>query len=233
MNQATTLSERFKIRASAIGKIMTNSRKKDELSKTAQSYCLDWIKQQPEFYNRRKEFSSKYTDKGNQVEDDSLHFAADQLGYGMILKNDLHFSNDFMTGTPDAVTLEEVIDVKSSWDFSTFPTFATEIPNKDYYWQLMGYMALTSKRESKLIYCLMDTPIEIIHREIKSHCYKNGLDPEEELDIYEQFCNRMTYGDVDPKHRIKWFQVEYSQYEVELIEAKVTECRQFIFDTLK
>ena len=233
MNLATTLSERFKIRASAIGKIMTNSRKKDELSKTAQSYCIDWIKQQPEFYNRRKEFSSKYTDKGNQVEDEALQFAAEQLGYGMILKNVDSFSNDFMTGTPDAVLPEEIIDVKSSWDFSTFPTFATEIPTKDYYWQLLGYMALTGKRESKVIYCLMDTPIEIIHREIKSHCYKNGLDPEEELDIYEQFVNRMTYGDVDPKHRIKTFEVIYSQYEVELIQERVQECRQFIFDLLK
>ena len=35
----------FKIRCSAIGQIMTNSRKKGELSKTTQSYLDLWIKE--------------------------------------------------------------------------------------------------------------------------------------------------------------------------------------------
>ena len=34
---------KFKIRASAVGKIMTNAKKKGELSKTTLSYVDEWI----------------------------------------------------------------------------------------------------------------------------------------------------------------------------------------------
>ncbi len=45
---------------------------------------------------------------------------------------------------------------------STFPWFETEIPNKDYYFQLQGYLWLTNKTEAVLAYCLIDTPLEIV-----------------------------------------------------------------------
>ena len=61
----------MKIRCSSIGKIMTNSRSKTEtLSKTCRTYLQELAVE--EMYGKRKEFSSKYTDKGNQVEDDGI-----------------------------------------------------------------------------------------------------------------------------------------------------------------
>lgn len=209
----------FKIRCSAIGKIMTNSRSKTEiLSKTAKSFCDDWLKEQ--IYSRRKEFTNKYTDKGITVEDNSLDFIADYLGYGLLLKNEEFFSNDYLQGTPDAITKDLVIDVKNSWDCFTFPLFETEITNKDYWWQLQGYMALTGKPKAKLIYTLMDTPEHIIEKEDK---WNNPL----ELD-YDEFRQKFLYKSIDIKHRIKIFDIERDDEAIKQINERVLVCRDYI-----
>ena len=142
----------LKIRCSALGKIMTNSRSKSEvLSKTCKTYLQELAIE--EMYGIRKEFSSRYTDKGNLVEDESISLAQEVLDFGLMYKNEEHLNNDFLTGTPDVNTDTILLDVKSSYDATTFPFFAEDIPNKDYYYQLQGYMALCNKRKSVLAYC--------------------------------------------------------------------------------
>ena len=132
----------MKIRASQIGKIMTSPKTKGELlSKTAKTYIHELILR--EKYGINKEFSSRYTDKGNQVEDIAIAMANEVLDVGFIYKNDENFQNDWITGTPDVITDEVLLDVKCSWDATTFPFFETEIPTKDYFYQLQGYMWLT------------------------------------------------------------------------------------------
>ena len=57
----------MKIRCSSIGKIMTSSKTKGEaLSQTTKTFIQGLVLK--EKYGIRKEFSSKYTDKGNQCE---------------------------------------------------------------------------------------------------------------------------------------------------------------------
>jgi hypothetical protein len=126
----------FKIRSSAIGKIMAGQigltekqkvdfkilsekekltekqsitlealrHKKDnpELPEGAKTYCKIWLKEQ--ILNRGVDFGSKYTEKGNVMEDDSIDFIAKMLKYGMLLKNPVHFENEYITGTPDILT---------------------------------------------------------------------------------------------------------------------------------
>ena len=96
----------FKIRCSAIGKIMTNARSKTEtLSKTTKTYLEEWSKEQ--IYNRKKEVFSKYIDKGNAVEVESLNFIAKELNYNSLVKNDESFENGFLTGTPAFIIAKE------------------------------------------------------------------------------------------------------------------------------
>lgn len=216
----------FKIRCSAIGKIMGVR----GLGKTGQSFCEDWLKEQ--IYGRRKEFSSKHTQKGLDVEDAAIDFIAEHLEYGFLMKNEEYFNNDFLTGTPDVIIPEVVIDVKSSWDCFTFPYFAKDIPNKDYFYQLQGYMALTGRRKAKLIYCLMDTPENIIFNEAKSFCYKNGID-DLDTDTYKAIHDRMTYGGIPEHQKIKVFDIDYDQKVVDAIEARVSECRNYINELFK
>lgn len=215
----------FKIRCSAIGNIMTNPRSKTELlSETTKTYCKDWLKGQ--IYNRQKEFSNKFTEKGNIVEDASLDFIAKQLDLGMLIKNEQHFENEFMRGTPDAILPDYVIDVKNSWDCFTFPLFDNEIENNGYYYQLQGYMALTGLKKAKLIYCITDTPENLIERECKYWCLKNGY--EMDIDIYNQFYNKMTFGDIEDRFKIKIFDIEFDENIIKDIEKRVFDCQLYI-----
>jgi hypothetical protein len=215
----------FRIRCSAIGQIMTNPRSKTELlSETTKAYCKNWLIEQ--IYHRQKEFSSKYTEKGNIMEDTSLDFIAEMLDFGMIIKNELHFENDFMTGTPDVILPDLIIDVKNSWDCFTFPIFDTDIENNAYVYQLQGYMHLTGKKKAKLIYCITDTPEHLIERDCKYWCLKNGY--EMDIDIYNKFFEKMTFSDIENKFKIKTFDVDYDENIIDSIKHRVMLCRQYI-----
>ena len=56
------------------------------LPQGAKTYCKDWLKGQ--IFNRRPDFSNKYTDKGHIMEDNSIDFVSDFLEYGMVMKNE-------------------------------------------------------------------------------------------------------------------------------------------------
>jgi hypothetical protein len=58
-------------------------------------------------------------------------------------------------------------------------------PNKEYFFQLQGYMFLCDKQEALLCYCLTNTPHAIVEQEVKSAHYKLGL-MEESLDLRDQ-----------------------------------------------
>lgn len=198
---------RFKIRASASGKLMTKSRSKDgALSKTALSYVQDWYKEQ--IYGVKKNIDNKYLRKGISVEDNAIEYAASQLGWLFAEKNEEYFEDSHFCGTPDVILDDTIIDIKSSWDCFTFPLFEDEIPNKDYYYQLQTYMALTGLKKAQLVYVLMDTP-ESIERDA------------------------VSYEGVESKYRIKIFDVDYDEEVVESMRDKVQYVRDNVINTLE
>jgi hypothetical protein len=219
----------FKVRCSAIGKIMTSPRSKSEiLSQTAKTYVEEQVLLAK--YGIVKTFNSRYTDKGNLVEDESIKLASEVLELGFILKNDEHFSNEWVTGTPDVNTASLILDVKSSWDATTFPFFATEIPTKDYYYQLQGYMWLTGKQKSLLVYCLVNTPLDMVQDEIRrAHWNANLL--EESLDLIDEVQKRHNFDHIPDNRRVKVFEVERDDEVIEQIKERVELCREY-YETL-
>lgn len=219
----------FKVRCSALGKVMTSPRSKSEiLSQTAKTYVEEQVLLAK--YGIVKTFNSRYTDKGNLVEDESIKLASEVLELGFILKNDEHFSNDWVTGTPDVNTANYVLDVKSSWDATTFPFFATEIPTKDYYYQLQGYMWLTGKQKSLLVYCLVNTPLDMVQDEIRrAHWNANLL--EESLDLIDEVQKRHNFDHIPDNRRVKVFEVERDDDVIEQIKERVELCREY-YETL-
>ena len=195
-----------------------------ELPDGVKTYCKTWKKEQ--VYNRKSQFTSKYTDKGDIMEDNSIDFVAEYLGYGMLIKNEEHFENDIMTGTPDVILKDHLIDVKNSWDCFTFPLYETEVDNA-YYWQAQVYMELTGLDKYKLIYILMDTPLHLIEREAYFWGKNNGYEELDE-DIYNSFVDKMTYPDIDNKYKIKVFDIERNQEDIDNIDKRVHECRKYI-----
>ena len=198
------------------------ARNNPELPKGVKTFCQNWVKEQ--IYKRRKEFTSKYTDKGNFVEDWSIDWinAKRLTSY---VKNEKNYSNEWMTGTPDIVGKEVVIDVKNSYDFSTFPLFETEITNKDYYYQLMVYMELTGLEWSELVYTLNDLPHHLIEREARSVAWREGGAWE---DHFEGCRDHFTYGDIDDKYKAKYFLLQEDKIVIEQIRTRVELCRDYI-----
>ena len=213
-------ARKFKIRASAAGQIMGQR----GLGKTGENYVKDWLKEQ--IYGRRKEIKSKYLDKGNICEDNSLDFIADKLDYGVLVKNEQMFENEYFVGTPDVILNDHLIDVKNSWDAFTFPLFDDEI-NPAYYAQGQVYMALTGKEKYKLIYVLSDTPQNLIEREAYWYCKNNGYDDLDD-DVLADFTKKMTYDGIDDSLKIKVFEFEYDQAFINKLAERVDECREII-----
>jgi hypothetical protein len=215
----------MKIRCSAIGKIMTNAKTKGEaLSQTTKSYLQELAIS--EVYGIQKEFSSRYTDKGNEVEELSISLCNDVLETGFLYKNEEHFTNDWITGTPDVNTNEILLDVKSSWDATTFPFFDTELKNKDYFYQLQGYMWLTEKTESLLCYCLIDTPLQIVEDEIRREHWKASL-IEENSDLRAFVQSKHTFGHIPKEKRLKVFKIAKDNEVIEAIKTRIEECREY------
>lgn len=197
---------------------------KPELPEGAKTYCEQWVKEQ--IYSRKKEFSSKYTEKGLTVEDEAINLAADRFGWGMVSKNTKHYSNEFIEGTPDLVLADLVPDIKNSWDCFTFPLFETKI-NKDYWLQLQGYMRLTGKANAALIYCLMDAPETLVEAEARRMSFKAGFS-EVDADFYDEVKLSMTYSNQPVDLRIKRFDVERDDKTIQMIEDRVVMCREHI-----
>ena len=204
---------------------LIHKRDNPELPEGAKTHCKQWLKEQ--VYNRGKFFSNKYTDKGNVMEDDSIDFIARMLDYGMLLKNNREFENEYITGMPDIIIPDCVIDAKNSWSFDSFPILEDKPTTNDYYWQLQGYMDLLNQDNAKLCYVLSNTPDHLIEREARIFSIENGF---EELDavIYKEIYDRLNYDEIDDKLRIKTFEFKKDQGAINEIYKRVKLCRTYI-----
>ena len=221
----------MKIRCSALGRLMTAPRTKTEtLSKTAKSYIQELVLE--EKFGIKKEFSSRYTDKGLQCEDEAISLVNDVLGLGFIFKNEEHFNNEWITGTPDVNTNEILLDVKSSYDATTFPFFDTKLINKSYFYQMHGYMWLTGKEESLLCYCLIDTPLQIVEDEIRREHWKASL-IEEDLDLRAFVQAKHTFGHIPKEKRLKVFKIAKDEKVIEEIKTRIEQCREYYNDLIQ
>ncbi len=219
-----------KFRCSGLGNLMTDARSKTEtLSETTKSYLLDvWIKSK---YGRDKDISNKYMDKGLFCEEDSLDLVSKVLYNRPVFKNKARYENEFITGTPDLITGDHVLDIKTSWDIFTF--FNSDV-SKAYYWQLQGYMALTGKRSAVLAYCLVDAPDHMIENEKYNYAKKMGLidasiNPKY-IEKALQIEKNMTFKDIPEVERVRTFEIEYNESDVLKLYARIEQCRAYMND---
>ena len=194
--------EQFLCRASGAGSLMTEPKKKtDTLSKTTITFLNDWMKEQ--IYGYRKNISTKQMEKGIEYEDAAIEAVIDWCDLPFVVKNEQRFTDDFFTGEPDLITDDTVIDIKNSWDFSTFPLFEDEIPTDGYEYQVQVYMHLTGKKKASVIYVLLTTP--------------------------ESYNNiELTYDHVETKYRYKKFDFVYDPEIIAKLQQRILDCRTYI-----
>jgi len=224
----------FKIRSSATSKLMGVK----GLGQTGYTYLEAWLKDH--LYKRRTEIKSKYLDKGNISEEDGFTLMALQLDLGMVYKNQELFKNDFMIGTPDLIVNGVVYDNKCSWSLDTFPMFDKEIPNKDYYWQLQSYMELTGASKAVLAYTLIDADISLIEQAVKWETEPNKIYriicnmtyTKSTFESYiKEFCPTATssyFVEIPDHDRIRTFNIDKNQKDIDLIYDRVNESRTYI-----
>jgi len=212
-------------RCSSLGKLMTDPRTKSEtLSETAKSYIQDLFKERE--LGIYKEFSSRYTDKGLEMEDEAIQFASEVLNWDFVVKNEVRFNNEWLTGEPDINTDNLLADIKCSWSGSTFPLFDETLKNKDYYYQLQGYMMLTGHEISELVYCLMNTPHQIVEDEVRRQHWKLNL-IEEDLDVRQAVQEMHNFDQIPNNLRIKRFIVQKDEAAQEKIKERVEIAREY------
>lgn len=217
----------FKLRCSAIGQILPSKKARTRFTKTQ----TDWIKKRliEAKYNRIEEIKSEFLTKGIEVEEEGFTLACKVLKLGFVTKNKEQSENDYISGTPDLIMKDCVIDTKNSWNLFTFPFFEKEIPNIDYWWQLQGYMALTGLKKAKLVYCLVNTPEHLILREGYRLAIKRGVMLE---DVEEEVRSLHTFGDIPEIERVKVYDIDRNDEAINEIYSRVQEIREYI-DSLK
>lgn len=233
-------------RCSSLGHIMTEG-KGSGLSETTTKHLIDvYVSNR---YGRNDDIQGKYIEKGLAVEEDSITLYS-RLKKTFLIKNEKHFKNEWIKGTPDLfdkdpITLNffekdgsmvwdgkahelSVTDIKSSWDIYTFMRVLSKDVNKMYYWQLQGYMDLSGASSATLAYCLVDTPAPLIEDEKRRLMWKMGVATSENplyLEACDELEKAMTFGDIDMKERLIEFKIERNDADILRMHKRVEDCR--------
>ena len=156
----------IKFRCSSIGKLMANPtaaaiKAGEVLSVGAKTYIRELAQQ--EILGIDFEFSSKETQKGLEVEDQSIALLNRVRGLSLV-KNAERRTNDWITGECDLYDAERRRghDLKSSWSAKTFPGWLVDAIDSGYEWQMRGYMMLWDADQWEVNYALVDTPERLI-----------------------------------------------------------------------
>jgi hypothetical protein len=181
-----------------------DNKPKFDLSEGAKTYIRKLVKM--EVYDYTLHVENKQLTKGTICEDDSINLH-NEVFFTKYKKNEIRLYNEFIQGECDVDTGEKIQDYKTSWSKDTFPELPSDIVIGGYEWQGRGYMMLYDRPLFELVYCLVDTPDEL-------------LDFENNLSIHH-------VDDIEPELRITKLSFERDLEKEELIKYKVKECRKY------
>jgi len=225
--------ENTHIRASSVGYLMTEPQSKADkeaglLSKTAQKHLLDvYI---AEKYGRKKDIQTKQMKKGIEVEQDSIELLSMYLKMPFS-KNDKRFTNDYITGFPDIIDNDRIIDIKSSYDLWTFIGNIPDKLDSLYHWQMQSYMWLTGAKSAVIAYCLVNTPESIIEQEKYYLLKKMDVATEENPEYVKEAMKiefNMSFDDIAIDERVLMFNVGRNEDDILRIQQKVEKAREFL-----
>ncbi len=226
------------IRSSSVGYLMTEPQSKADkeaglLSKTAQKHLIEVYV--AEKYGRVKDIQTKQMKKGVEAEDDSIQLLNKYWNVNYS-KNQERFKNDFISGHPDIITDNKVVDIKSSYDLWTFLGNIPDKLDNLYYWQLQSYMWLTGASHGHIAYCLVNTPFGIIEQEKRYLLNKMDVISEESPEYVKEAIKlefNMTFDDITVPERILIFNVDRNEDDILRIQHKVEKAREFLSELEK
>lgn len=112
------------------------------------------------------EVSSKAMQKGVQCESESIALLNEVCGLSLA-KCETRITRGGLTGEADCInrSARTGYDLKTSWSVATFPAFNEDRKDSLYEWQARAYMALYDLDNYYVVWCLVDTPEELIGHE--------------------------------------------------------------------
>ena len=139
--------------------MMKPQRLKDGLAQTTKT----WLKEEAvaQVLGLRKTVVTRQIIKGLVCEGKSIDL------YNHVMKtnypkNSKTIDKYGFRGTPDLITDEGIVEIKTSWDATTFPFFRDDLSRRikkaGYDWQCRVYMMLFDIDRAVVSYCLVDTP---------------------------------------------------------------------------
>lgn len=175
-----------------------------------------------EKFSFRKNISSKYIQKGLLMEDRAIALVADHLGLSGIEKNEQHYSNEYVQGTPDAIARLGFgegfqFDIKNVWSPEGLDGFTNElIPLYD--WQGKAYNWMLGFDHGFCVKILQNPPQELLEAEIKSMWKEAGRGWYEE--IPQSFVDEVTeYFNFEARlpleDRIRIFKMETTKEDIQ------------------
>lgn len=207
---------------------------------TLSDTCISYLKEVYIWHKYGKEpiggaERSKYTMKGKLVEDESIMMLS-RLDSQTYTKNTIRYKNDFLTGEPDIIVLEDeiptkIIDIKSSYDFATLLANVGSPLNPLYKYQMQGYMALTGALSAEVCYCLVNMPQEMINSEKKRLFYAlNSVteDSPEYVREINRMENNMIFDEIPISERVIKFKVDRDDELINKIYKRVEMCRGWL-----
>jgi hypothetical protein len=227
------------LRCSSLGCLFTEPQAKADkdagnLSKTAKTHLKSvYVREK---YGREKDIVTKQMKKGIEQEELSITLLSRVLKK-VFQKNEQRLKNQFITGLPDIFEGEAIenataiYDVKSSFDFFTFIANVGEPLDKDYYYQLQGYMYLSNAPIAYIAYCLVDCPDWMIEGEKYKLLRSMNVISEESPEFVEAAAKvdkAMTFSDVEKEDRVLIFTVNRDEETIEKIGQKVSKAREYL-----
>jgi hypothetical protein len=204
------------------------SHNRPELPAGAKTICEDWLT--AKVYNRRKDFTSKTTEKGNRGEDDAIELTGKYESDPFMTKNERPSSSEYITGTCDVLTPREVYDTKCSKNPFTFPIWS-EAVDSGYYAQLQCYGHLYNRKSLVLAYCLVSTPEDMIERDAYYKTkgkYGPDFTEAQHAEILQEEIRNNTYDDIPIQLRVKLYRFDFDPAFIERVIERVKMCREYI-----
>lgn len=160
-------------------------------------------------------------EKGNLVEVESIKLLS-RLDNRPYEKNEQRFTNVYLSGIPDIIVNDYIIDVKSSYDADSFFRNLHGDLSDVYFWQMQGYFYLTGIRSGEVSFCLVETPKAILDKIIADILSKNNKYTESEL------RSKFSYDDIPEEDRRIKFLVERDDEAISKIPERINNCRKFL-----
>lgn len=180
----------------------------------------------------RKQISSKYIQKGLLLEDKAIALVAEYLGLNGIEKNETHYTNEFVQGTPDAIARLGFgegfqFDIKNVYYPEGLDGFNNAlIPI--YEWQGHAYNWMLGFEHGFCVKILQNPPAEMLQEEVRKLWKEAGRAWHEEIPqkFVDEVSDYFNFERLPLEDRIRIFKMTTTKGIIEQMKDAVILARE-------